>query len=153
MRSIGTCLFALCVLPGVVSAQSPTRPAIYVGPQMRDGFADVDSGIRDSIRDVRQELSAAGFSVTQNETDATLSLTVLARGVVTNGSVGSFVGGLGAIAPNSVPTLTTRLKIGVYERVFQSEGGTWTRAAKTVADDLIAWWDANREAVRNRSAK
>jgi len=79
----------------------------------------------------------------------------VARGIVTNGSVGfssaSAVGGVGSgfgfVVPNTVPTLTTLLQVGHYARAMQSEGPTWSRAAKMVVDDLLAWWEANRKTV------
>jgi hypothetical protein len=37
----------------IALAQQP-KPSIFIGPQMRDGFLDVDSGVRDSIRDIQQ---------------------------------------------------------------------------------------------------
>jgi hypothetical protein len=54
--------------------------------------------------------------------------------------------GFGFVVPNDKPTLTTMLRVGDHERLFQSEGGTWTAAASAVVDDLLAWWQANRSA-------
>ena len=142
------------VLCSRVVAQG-TGPRLYVGPQVRDGFVDIDSGIRDSIRDIKEELKRTDFRVVASREDATLVLIVVARGIVTNGSVGfssnSAIAGTGSgfgfVVPNSVPTLTTALHVATYNRVMQSEGPTWGRAAKTVVDDLLAWWEANRKAV------
>jgi hypothetical protein len=150
------CLLGLLVAP-VASAQD-AKPTIFVGALVRDGFVDMDAGIRDSIRDIQQELQqTAAFTVGRTrDTPTTIVLTVLARGIVTNGSVGfgssSAVGGTGSgfgfVVPNNVPTLTTLLNVGVYERRMQSEGPTWGRAAKVVVQDLLAWWEANSAAVR-----
>lgn len=129
------------------------RPSIYVGPQVRDGFVDMDSGIRDSIGDLKQELASGGFRVMPMPEGATLTLIVLGRGVVSNGSVGSFVGGLGVVAPHTTPTLSTILRVGTYERLMQSEGTTWTRAAKTAVEDVLAWWQANAATVETRRAQ
>ncbi|MGH9199403.1 MAG: hypothetical protein ACRD1T_27195, partial [Acidimicrobiia bacterium] len=90
-----------------------------------------------------------------DEADAMLALIVLARGIVTAGSVGvgsaSVVGGIGSgfgmVLPNEKPTLTTVLHVGTYARQMQSEGATWTAAAKNAVGDLEAWWQANAEAV------
>lgn len=131
------------------------KPSIFVGPQIRDGFMDVDSGIRDSIRDIQQEVRATDFKLAPDRDAATLMLIVLARGIVTNGSVGfssgsTFAGtgsGFGFVMPNSVPTLTTVLSTGRYERRMQSEGPTWGRAAKVVVQDVLAWWESNQTAV------
>src|SRR5215208_2971716 len=44
-------------------AVAQTRgPTIYLGPLVREGFADIATGIRDSIRDIRHEVRAAVFS-------------------------------------------------------------------------------------------
>mgnify|MGYP001482345938 CR=1 FL=1 len=153
--TVVTLVLGLLVLSAsAVSAQS--RPGVYVGPQIRDGFADIDAGIRDSIRDIRDELGRAGpLRSTSDHEAATLVLIVLGRGIVTNGSTGfsfgSVAGGVGnsfgAVVPNEKPTLTTVLRVGRYERRMQSEGGTWRGAAKSVVADVMAWWEANRTAV------
>ena len=45
-------LASLVLQSSIALAQTPP-PSIYIGPQIRDGFADIDSGIRDSIRDLQ----------------------------------------------------------------------------------------------------
>jgi hypothetical protein len=35
----------------------PARVSIYVDPQIRDGFVDVDRGVLDSIKDLEAELA------------------------------------------------------------------------------------------------
>ena len=151
-------LASLVLSASAVSAQGP--PGVFVGPQIRDGFADIDAGIRDSIRDIQQEIRRSGALVfAQDREEATLVLIVLARGIVTNGSVGFSSGtsstfdgtgtgsSFGFVVPNTTPTLTTILRIGRYEKRMQSEGGTWRGAAKSAVEDVMAWWDANRTAV------
>jgi hypothetical protein len=149
------CMLWLLVAP-VASAQE-TKPTIFVGALVRDGFVDMDAGIRDSIRDIQQEFQQTAFTVGRSRDEpTTLVLLVLARGIVTNGSVGfgssSAVGGTGSgfgfVVPNNVPTLTTILRVGPYERRMQSEGPTWGRAARVVVQDVLAWWEANHDAVR-----
>ena len=128
---------------------------------MREGFVDVDSGIRDSIRDIQQEVRTSDLRLAATRDTATIVLTVLARGIVTNGSVGfssssalaGSGGGFGFVMPNSVPTLTTMLSLGQYERRMQSEGPTWGRAAKVVVQDVTAWWEANQTAVAQSMKK
>jgi hypothetical protein len=60
--------------------------------------------------------------------------------------VGSVVQGSGSMVtvPHAVPTITTSLGVGHYERTSSREGGTWGNAAKNVVEDLKAWVDANR---------
>ena len=159
----------LAVVLGVVVATlagaSPAhaqsdRPAVFVGPLTRGAFVDMDAGIRDSIRDIKEQARTAGFKLATSERDATLILVVLGRGVVTAGSVGfssatvnaGTGSGLGFVVPNEKPTLSTLLRVAAYERGMQSEGGTWTAAAKAVVEDLGAWWDANAAAVRGLPA-
>lgn len=134
-----------------------TEPSLFVGAQLREGFLDVDAGVRDSIRDIQQEMNSdptRRFRLAERAETATLVLIVLARGIVTSGSIGSsstIAGtGIGFVAPNSVPTLTTALRVGSYEKRLQSEGGTWRTAAKSVVGDVAAWWDANRAAVHKK---
>ena len=149
MGTAGTAHIAL----GRYTCSCPiVKPTVFVGPQVRNGFVDIDSGIRDSIQDIKQQLQGASLTVAPSREGATLVLIVIARGIVTNGSIGfsSAALGYGMVTPNTTPTLTTLLKVGEYERVFQSEGGTWTKAADTVVKDLMAWWDANREVVLSK---
>ena len=81
-------VFGLLALIGSVASAQDAKPSVFVGPQMRDGFADVDAGIRDSIHDVRQEFQSANFRIAVKQEEATLVVLVIARGIVTNGSVG-----------------------------------------------------------------
>lgn len=134
------------------------KPTIFVGPQVRDGYFDMDAGIRDSIRDILQELrpdpsrrELPEFRIEDNRDAALLVVTVLARGIINSGSVGSSFSqngtGFGFVMPNNVPTLTTSIQVGKYERRMQSEGPTWRTAAKAVIQDVAAWWEANRAEV------
>jgi hypothetical protein len=49
------------------------------------------------------------------------------------------------VVPNTVPTITTILRVGDYERTSSREGGSWGGSAKNVVDDLKTWIEANRE--------
>jgi hypothetical protein len=147
----------VCVLlVAPLCAEESERITVFVGPQVRDGFADVDSGIRDSIKDIQQECQAAGWSVVQAADGAKLTLIVLGRGLPVKGDVGIGTGntlaGTGSVfamtVPNTVPTLTTSLRVGHYERTSSREGGNWRNAAKNVVEDLKAWIEANRAALK-----
>lgn len=141
---------------GKAKGAVPALPSVFVGPQVRDGFADVDAGIRDSIQDIQQELKLAGFPAAGAPGDGVLGVMVLGRGIVTNGSIGfgsssttNGTGyGFGYVVPNTVPTVTAVLRVRGYERRMQSEGATWGRAARQVVQDVTAWWDANQKAVQ-----
>ena len=144
-------IVAILLAPQTATAQTPA-PTVFVGPQIRDGFIDMDSGIRDSIRDIKPQIQGSPFRLAATREETTLSLTVIARGLVTNGSVGfaSAPLGFGIVVPNDKPTLTTVLKVASYQRLFQSEGDTWTGAADRVVKDLVAWWEANREILMSK---
>src|SRR5262249_28215066 len=135
---------ALILAAKPASVQDAARVSIYVGAQVRDGFIDMDAGIRDSIRDIQQECSTAGLTVVADPDEAQIRLFVLGRGLPVKGEVGvssgSAIGGIGfafgIMVPNTVPTITTTLRVGQYERTNSREGGTWRNAAKNVVDDL-----------------
>jgi len=148
---------ALLACSTVGSAQD-SKLTIFVGPQVRDGFVDIDSGIRDSTNDIKQEFRKVGITLAPNREDATIAVIVLARGLVPMGSIGSSSGiatngsgsSFGFVLPNNVPTLTTILRVGQYERRTQSEGGDWRTAARTVVQDTMAWLEANEKAMEAR---
>jgi hypothetical protein len=155
-------IFAVSILGGYAGAPSAFaqdhKPSIFIGPVARDGFLDVDAGVRDSIRDIQQEVrNDSQFTVAENRDQAALVLLVVGRGILMAGSVGiassSAYAGYGLVVPGEKPTLTTLLSIGKYAKALQSTGGTWTAAAGAVVRDLSAWWEANREAVERRSEK
>jgi len=75
----GTCTTYLVVIWALVLlvswAVAQTRgPTIYLGPLVREGFADIATGIRDSIRDIRHEVRAAVFSDVNATADAAVPL-------------------------------------------------------------------------------
>ena len=137
------------IVDGVARGRPKRFPSAFA--RRRDGFIDIDAGIRDSIRDIQGECSQQGFAVSPPQ-DATLKLYVLGRGLPFKGEVGgaSMVNGIGYgfTVPNQVPTLTLNLIVGDYKRPFTREGTTWRSAAKNTCDDLAAWVDANREALK-----
>jgi hypothetical protein len=146
-----------CGIVTTVHAQQsqPTKPLVFVGPQVRLGFADMDRGVRDSIADVKDELQKAGFRLATQPSEAAITLVILGRGRIVQGSVGVSSGstfngtgsGFGVVVPNEVPTLSTVLRVGEYEKPVQTQGGTWKYVAKQVADDLAVWWEVNASEV------
>ena len=139
-----------CLSATTIRAQQ--KVSVFIGPQTRDGFVDMDAGIRDSIKDIQQECQQGAFAIAPTADKATLVLIVIGRGLPVKGDVGfgsSIAGvGYGFVVPNNVPTITTSLRVGTkYERTTSREGGTWRNAAKMVAEDLTAWVEANREAL------
>jgi hypothetical protein len=80
-------LFAVVVALMLARA---TPVTIYVGPYVKDGFADADKSVMDSIADVRRELRKnRALRVVERESDATLELFVLVRGTEDGSSVTS----------------------------------------------------------------
>ena len=145
-------LVALCTLPVVAQAQ---RPTLFIGPQVRDGFLDMDTGIRDSIEDLQARAGFVGFRVVPLEDDAVLALIVLGRGQVA-GSVGTATAyqvpwtGFSVVTPTEKNTLSTLLRVKDYERLWQTTaGGNWRGLANQVIDDLDAWWEANAATVQS----
>jgi hypothetical protein len=155
-------IFAVSILASSAGAPSvfaqDHKPSIFIGPVARDGFLDIDAGVRDSIRDIQQEFrNDSQFAVSESRDQAALVLLVVGRGIVMAASAGmassSAYAGYGLVVPGEKPTLTTLLSIGKYAKALQSTGGTWTAAAGAVVRDISAWWDANREAVERRGEK
>jgi len=154
-RTFGRCLVALlvalCTLPVVAQAQ---RPTVFFGPQVRDGFLEMDAGVRDSIQDLQEKARELGFQVVPLEADAVLVLIVLGRGPVTIGTDGaSFTSGgigFGYVEPAQRNTLSTLLRVKDYEKLAQtSRGGTWRGNAEAVIEDLDAWWESNAATVQS----
>jgi hypothetical protein len=116
---------------------------------------DIDAGIRDSIKDIHEAIRLAGFTRANDRESADVVLIVLGRGIVNLGSVGSSSGfsangrgyASGFVVPYNRPTISSVLQVGTYERGMQSEAGTWRDAAKSVLEDVAAWWEANKAAV------
>ena len=78
------------LLAAGVQHSSEEKIAIFVGPQTVDGFVDVDRGILDSIKDIKQEFEHfRQLIVVPTRTEATLVLEVTGRGLVgSSGAVG-----------------------------------------------------------------
>jgi hypothetical protein len=62
-------LLVLCLMSTTAHAQQ--KISIFVGPQTRDGFVDVDSGGMDSLKDIRSEFEKLReFSVARTRDEA-----------------------------------------------------------------------------------
>ena len=129
--------------------------AIYVGPPTRDGFADVDRGVQDSINDIARLLRRTRrFRTVSTSGEARIVLTVLPRrsrlgentGVVAVPlpGIGGVVGGGG---PEKKDVLEAILSVGTYEKRLTHEGNSWFGLAQRIVNDLRAWVDANRAAL------
>jgi len=121
---------------------------IFIGPQVRDGFKDIDRNIRDSIRDIQSSLLASGkFFLVPTKEEALLKLEILARGVTgTSGSVGipSF-GGAQSMLSIKERSVVVRLTVGSYQTHLIAEAGSWSESAEEVVEHILVWTDANRQ--------
>lgn len=131
--------------------QAQSKIMIFVGPQVRDGFIDMDSGIADSIKDIREELRTSGlFTVVAQPADAKILLTIVARRLSGDaGAVGIPIGGgMTVAAPQSFRVIDSILRVGDYQKPTTSgddHAGLWRGAAKQVVKDITAWVEANRD--------
>lgn len=126
------------------------KVSIFVGPQIRDGFVDVDTGVLASIKDVQAEFQkSAQFIVVRTATEATIVLTLIGRrSPGDSGSVGVPIGNMTMFLPIKRRAIDTVLSVGGYEKAITSEddnNDTWRAAAKKVVKDVSAWLDANRD--------
>lgn len=72
-------LFCTAGFSRSASPADQSKVPVYVGPQMREGFLDVDAGILDSIQDIQEEFGhAEAFTLVRNRGEATLLLLNLA---------------------------------------------------------------------------
>jgi hypothetical protein len=125
-----------------------TDVTIFVGPQTREGFVEVDKGVRDSIKDLKGEFRGkTRFRVVETREDARLVLEVVGRGMTSTdggGAVGTRVGASTFVTPIGTIGIDTVLRVGAYEKpiVFQNCGG-WRHCARLVAKDVETWVEAN----------
>ncbi len=146
-------VFGVCWPADATQATREERIAIYVGPQTRDGFIDVDQGILDSIKDIQNEFrSSRQFQVVRTSDEATLVLVVVGRRIAgSSGGVGVPIGfGMSVMIPVKRRAIDTVLRVGSYEKATTSEDDdrdSWRAAAKQVVKDVTAWVEANRSSL------
>jgi hypothetical protein len=143
----------------VLLAATSQPVSIYVGPNVRNGFVDIDKGVQDSIEDLRQELRRnSSLRLVADEAAARLKLYVAGRskantgdsvvtgqGSATAGGAASGVGVAVAIEGYRVETI---LRVGDYERQFTGESKSrWKGCARSIAEDLAIWLKANQDHI------
>ena len=172
---LGCLLLAFTLSVSTAFAEPPPKTTIYVGPHVREGFVDVDSGVLDSIHDIQDELRRSPlFVVVATADKASIVLVVVGRRLSGNGGAvgittpGTSFGG-GSVAGVQQPTYTTPgvttmipidrhaidtiLRVGAYEKAISSEepnGAGWKYVARVVVKDVSAWLEANRSALVQR---
>src|SRR5689334_24312602 len=73
-------LMLVWLVAAVGEAAGPAKIPVWVGPETRDGFVDVDSRIVASIKDIRTELKKDDCcTIVESAEDATVKLIVVAR--------------------------------------------------------------------------
>lgn len=131
---------------------------IFVEPQKRDGFVDVDSGILDSIKDIQgQLLRSRQFTIAPTSDEAQIVLTVVGRRTPgSSGAIGVPIGlGMTVMVPIKRRAIDAILRVGNYEKPIMSESDDsdrWNAAAKRVVKDVTAWVEANRSALAGRGS-
>ncbi len=144
-------------LAAVLAASAPVP--IYVGPNIRGGFVDVDKGVLDSIEDLRQELREnSSLRIVADESAAKLKLYVTARRKFKTGDSVAF-GTSTATTPTTASgtgyavgvegyRVEAILRISDYERPMMGESQSrWKGCVKSIAEDLAVWLKANRERI------
>lgn len=136
----------LALLSGFPSSlEEQAKISIFVGPQMRDGFVDIDSGTLDSIKDIKDEIKKSDVLASVDKPEQAKIVLLVARRHITTGGGGVAVANM--VVPFDRRSVETVIRVGDYEKTTVSEseaGGTWRNAAKQVAKDLAVWVEANR---------
>lgn len=147
----------LCAVAIAAAAVVPleTPLSIFIGPQTRDGFVDVDRGVLDSIKDIKDELRGKKrLRMVADKDRADLILEVVSRGATSTTGGGTAAIPIGAItmyAPVATIGLTTLLRVGTYEKPIASPNcGKWRLCARFVVKDLEAWVEANAAAIERK---
>ncbi len=143
IAAVAICLTTIA--PATVGTFAQARIGVFVGPQTRDGFVDVDSGTLDSIKDIQDEIGKSpAFTLVEKSEQAKIMLLV-ARRQITTGGGGMAVGSV--TVPFDRRSIETVIRVGNYEKTTVSEseaGGLWRGAARQVVKDLKVWAEANR---------
>jgi hypothetical protein len=89
----------LLVALAIVAAGPPEKSlSIFVDPQTRDGFIDVDRGVLDSLNDIKSELrTKTRFRVVADKDQADLILEAISRGATSTNGGGTAAIPIGAI--------------------------------------------------------
>jgi hypothetical protein len=147
IRRLLSCAFAVVAVVAVHGQAGKIR--VFVGPQTRDGFVDVDQAVLDSIEDVQNEFRRSkDFALVETRDEATLVLDIVARRTAgESGSVGVPIGTMTMFLPIKRRAIDSVLHVAAYEKAITSEDENndhWKAAAKQVVKDVAAWVKANR---------
>lgn len=153
-------LLTVSTTPTLVAAReaADAKIKVFVGPQSRDGFVDVDRGILDSIKDIQGEFRRSRlFTIVRTGDEAQIVLTVVGRRTPgDSGAVGVPIGlGMTLMLPIKRRAIDTALRVGSYEKQITSESDDddrWKAAAQKVVKDVAAWVEANRSSLAGRES-
>jgi hypothetical protein len=131
---------------------APKRVTIFVGPSSRDGYVEIDKGIKDSIKDLKNQIRGKrGLAVVDTKDTAQIVLEVLGRGATSKADGGGAavpVGGATLYIPLGTIGITTVMHVGSYEKpIVFDDCGAWSVCARMVAKDIEAWVEANADTL------
>jgi hypothetical protein len=142
-----TILALVCALVAIWT-QAPIT--LFVGPQTRSGFVDVDQGTLDSIADIKGEFRGrSDIRVVERAEDAKVILYVIGRRRTSGAGrgVGIPVGAMTIYSASRGSEIDSLLVVGDYKRELLSgddDTDTWRGAARAVAKDVTTWILTNK---------
>jgi hypothetical protein len=148
-RVLVAAALVLIATVGLVAKEAPPAAIpIFIGPQVRDGFVEIDRGVLDSIKDIQNELRGRrGIQIVADKERAQVVLEVVSRGATSTsggGAVGVPIGTSTFMLPLGTIGIATVLKVGTYEKpIVLQNCETWRRCARFVAQDVETWVEAN----------
>jgi hypothetical protein len=144
-------VLTVAVLLWTVPLAAQQRIKIFIGPPTRDGFVEVDSGVRDSIGDItRQFTGDKKYLIVQTREQASLVIEISRRGIAGTKSDGAVIVPVGPLAiaasvSTDIRVIEGVLKVGDYSRPLLAEkSDDWGDLGKDIAKDVKAWVAANR---------
>jgi hypothetical protein len=146
----------ILVLTTAALGQDGNGPiVVHVTAPVRDGFVDADRAIRDSIKDLQNNLrNKRGLVVAQDQASADITLRVMGRGVVSRraGAVAlPFLSGV-VVAPMYANKKVVRvvLEVGEFRKDFIEYEDGYGDCAEEIARQVHAWAEANRGTLMKR---
>jgi hypothetical protein len=141
------------LLPILLASAAVQPLTIYVGPQVKDGFVDIDKGVADSIKDIKTRIPK-GLRLVPSESEATLKLFVVSREKYQTGSSSST--NIGSVTKQGLYTggsytsglekmrVFAVLRVGDYGRKLTGDADRFTECAEAILNDVMTWVEANR---------
>jgi hypothetical protein len=136
--------------PSLQATETQRQLTIYVGPQSRQDFADVDRGVLDSIKDIKSVVrKRTKLRIVEQSDGADLQLYVIRRGKGDSaGTVGIPVGNLALFVSIDTLAVETVLHVGDYEKSIVGVEDQWQDCAGQVVNHLKAWLEVNGARIK-----